>query len=78
MSVSTVMSELATNPVRLAEYRVDPVAFAAKAQLEETAITAVASRDSNQIRQALFTENGGVASDVSAHYVIVLVLEIAF
>jgi hypothetical protein len=68
------MSELATNPVRLAEYRVDPVAFAAKAQLEETAITAVASRDSSQIRQALAIENG-VSPDAAA-VLIVIVIEI--
>jgi hypothetical protein len=74
MSVTALMSELATNPARLAEFRVDPQSFLDAANLQETSAAAVTSRNPARIREAVSLESG-VAPEL-ASYSIVIIIEI--
>jgi hypothetical protein len=60
MSVTAVMVDLATNPIKLEEFRADPDKSLALFGLEGTGAAAVSSRDPGQVRKAIAGETGVV------------------
>lgn len=58
MSVTAVMADLATNPLKLEEFRAHPSEALALSGLDETSAAAVFSRDPSQVRKAIAGENG--------------------
>ena len=58
MSVTAVMADLATNPLKLEEFRTDPSKSLALSGLEGTSAAAVFSRDPSQARKAIADETG--------------------
>lgn len=74
MSVTALMSELATNPAQLAEFRLDPQAVLERADLEERSAAAVLSRHPGRIREAVSLESGIPSEMAVGMTVIVIVL----
>jgi hypothetical protein len=60
MSVTAVMVDLATNPIKLEEFRANPDKSLALSGLEGTGAAAVSSRDPGQVRKAIAGETGAV------------------
>ncbi|HEV2378070.1 MAG TPA: hypothetical protein VGS19_38640 [Streptosporangiaceae bacterium] len=76
MSVTALMTELATDPVRLAEFRADPSRVLDAAGLEESSAADVFSRDPSRVLKAIAIETGAIENSAMNTVHIIITVEI--
>jgi hypothetical protein len=70
MSVTAWLTSLATDPVRLEEFRANPEESLAAARIEESSAAAVLSRDPSRVRDVIASETGAATREPVVHIII--------
>lgn len=76
MSVTALMTDLATDPVKLAEFHADPAMALSAAGLGDAGAAAVLSRDASRVLKEIAVETGAIENSSPNTVHIIITVEV--